>query len=756
MNKAVSITAFLLVTAGVLWWCAKMGKRRIYLLFPVFLLVGFIRMEIEDTGIANRKSWNLEGSFLEAEGELTAMRQKQDTLSLTLKDVTIKKKDKEFILPRILVYVYQNKYVGQKVRPGDRILVSGELKTFDGPRNPGEFDSKRYYYSQKLEFCMMADSVNITERKAWNLRAYLYRFRGYCLKLLEQITEPEDTGIFKAALLGEKDSMDAEIKSLYQQNGIAHLLAISGLHVSIIGMGMYGILRKSGLGYGQAGIICLVLLLCYGIISGESSSVLRAVIMILCQCIANYLGRTYDLVSAACFAALLLLWDSPYQLFEGGVQLSFGAVLAIGIPGRFLVSVFQPKNYFLNTILINLSIQFVTYPIILYHFYQFPIYGILLNLLVVPLMAYVIYSGIAGLVLGSFSLAAGIAAIGSGHYILAWYLWLCRLFSHFPGSNVILGRPDLKQIGFYAVIGCIGFIVIKQVQSSLKKLCILFVLTFCCFFSLMPSPIKGLEVTFLDVGQGDGIVVRTADCSILVDGGSSSEKKLGAFRLEPYLKSRGIQTIDYAIVSHGDMDHISGLLYLLEEETGIVIRNLLLPCLGKRDAGYQELVEAAKKHGSKVQYMAQDDSLKMGSLIFDCLYPGWKDTAADKNEQSAMYRVSYGKFSMLLTGDMSKEGEEQMMENHSVSSIQVLKAGHHGSKTSTGQTLIDRAAFQWAVLSYGKDNSYGHPHKEVLDRLEAAEVKLWETARSGAITLKTDGNNIYWDTYLQPDTGLSR
>ena len=275
---------------------------------------------------------------------------------------------------------------------------------------------------------------------------------------------------------------------------------------------------------------------------------------------------------------------------------------------------------------------------------------------------------------------------------------------------------------------------------------------------LLPLPVRGMEVDFLDVGQGDGICIRTQDITILVDGGSTDQKRLGENRLEPFLKSKGISKIDYAIVSHGDQDHISGLIYLLEQEE-IVVNTLILPWMGKQEEIYEQLRRLALEQGGDVQWMKRGDCLKSGRLKMICRYPeGQGQPLADRNEHSLVLQVDYEDFHMLLTGDMSGGGERHMIEleqsepikggTAGLGEIQVLKVAHHGSRYSTTEEWLECLRPHWAVISYGEKNRYGHPGQEVMAHLSERKVQIWETAEKGAISLRTDGQKIWWKTWL--------
>ena len=272
------------------------------------------------------------------------------------------------------------------------------------------------------------------------------------------------------------------------------------------------------------------------------------------------------------------------------------------------------------------------------------------------------------------------------------------------------------------------------------------------FLTLLPVPEKGLKVIMLDVGQGDGIVMRTEAFTILVDGGSSSDKSLGEKTLEPCLKSMGIDTIDFAVVSHGDSDHISGLLYLMEHSEDIAVRNLILPMPGRGQEIYDELEQAAEDSGGKVFYMAPSDSIQAGGLNLTCLYAGGGLLPPDdRNANSLVLCADYKGFHMLFTGDMGTEQEkgllklaeeEGSLQQEHLNHVQVLKMAHHGSDTSSGEGFLDYLNPDLALVSYGRGNSYGHPSPDVMERMKKRRIPVMETGYGGAVILRTDGKGL--------------
>ena len=333
-----------------------------------------------------------------AEGTVEAIQEKNGRVSVQLKHVktVVRKTDevrqqgkREYALKRLLVYLPPEDMEIGEILPGVKILCTGELERFEPARNEGEFDYRLYYRSRHICCRMSAKKAEITEHSVWLLQAVTYRIREQAKKLLEQYCTETDAGLLAAVLLGDKTRMNEEINELYQKNGIAHLLAVSGLHISLIGMGVYRLLRRLGLGFGTAGFWVGGLLFVYGTMTGFGPSVFRACLMLACSFWAAYLGRTYDLLSAMALAAVCLSLENPFVIFTGAFQLSFGAVFAIGWAGTELADRLRCQKSWEKALAVSLAIQLVTGPIVLYHFFEYPLYGIFLNFLVIPLMTYV-------------------------------------------------------------------------------------------------------------------------------------------------------------------------------------------------------------------------------------------------------------------------------------------------------------------------------------------------------------------------------
>lgn len=787
----LALTSWFLIpaffAAGIILYGYWRGKDPRWVLLPlIFFYLGIVWSCNYENNWDRRDeiAGSLSKSYVEAEGRITSLEEADGTLKITLKDNQVwklgrkgKRSGDSKALKGLMVTVkgdpkkdklgdsarFKNLLVGQVIQ------VKGEANLFSRARNPGEFDSKSFYQVMDLDMKLYGEDIQIVDSRKDPILEGIRQVKLWIIGIFYRLTGEKEAGIFVAAVIGDKEGIPTEINELYQKNGIAHLLAISGMHMSVIGLFFYNILRKMGLSYGLSGGISSVLVILYGILTGGSPSVERAVIMMVIAFLASYLGRTYDLLSSASLALILLSIKSPLILMQGGVQLSFGAVFAIGGVMPLMVKWVGDDRPIVRGISASIAIQMITLPVILYHFYQLPLYGIFFNFVAIPLMDAVVYSGLAVIFIGSICPLLGTAAAGIGNYILIFYEFACRQISELPYYNLTFGRPNPQRIVAYLFFLSALFFLLsmttnpkpkkteeKSLSRSLSmplRLVLLFSVYGICILLFKPAPVPGLEAYFLDVGQGDGILLRTGTSAVLIDGGSSSKKTLGKYTLEPCLKNLGVSVIDYAFVSHGDLDHISGVRFLLEESKDIKIRTIMLPYHGKEDEKIKELEVLANKRGTIVMYLAGGEGLEVEGLKISCLHPKIQDIPEDVNEQSEVLKIDFGNCHMLFTGDMGEKGELKLLERSrkELSQINVLKTAHHGSKYSSSAPFLDAVSPRFAIISYGENNTYGHPHKEVMDRLKERKVKVFETAKSGAIRLWTDGTNIQFTGFVDEE-----
>ena len=811
---------------------------------------------------------------------------------------------------------------------GRTVAVQGIFAPYSHATNPGEFDAAVYYRTLSIGGKLRKAQMKACGEDWWPVRNGLYELKCLLKERLYRIFPGKEAAVMSALLLGDKKDLDSELKDLYKRNGILHILSISSLHITIIGMTVYRLLRRIGLPICPAAVGGSVLLLLYGGMTGFSVSACRAIGMYLIRMFGEVAGRTYDMLTAlGVMGAVMVAWN-PYYLQSSGFLLSFSSVLGLGVvspvlalsPGRNPSAsagrakkppgktskptggslterlrgnplqvqgrLFQAQAQslgireaaggmgaalwegcrglgrgLLQSAMASLSITLTTLPIQLWFYYEVPVYSVFLNLFVLPLMKPMMITGLLAM------LVPGLGVLGGIDYIiLQSYEFVCGCFDRLPFHTWNPGCPKVWQIAAYYVL-LAGVVLLRSRRKRKEEAAERMGLTgdwgqrkedgrpgtvgkrmggvpgmagnrmdgrpgiersraedmsgtagsrmdggsrttrnraedmpgtagngkkaylpepdgavvgraggrsgrmrrwpvepcalaaAVLLFVLRPTPEN--SVTFLDVGQGDCILVRTASGeNFLFDCGSSSRSGVGKYLLLPYLKHEGIQNIDAVFLSHPDADHVNGAVELLEMggENNITVGQLLLPAI-REDARQEQLGElvAAAEQASQsspvpVGYLRAGMSFGCGSADFTCLHPGESLGTEDVNAYSECFYVEFWEsagdvqgregeapdWTLLLTGDVQNEGEAALqgeLEARDIRDVSVLKAAHHGSKNSTPKELLERLSPRLTVISSGRNNRYGHPHAELLERLEESGTVIAQTARYGAITV---------------------
>jgi len=636
---------------------------------------------------------------------------------------------------------------------GETLIVKGTAYLWEEARNEGNFDSKAYYRAKGLSFQIRNPEIINTYGKPDRWRETLYRWKGRMKNVYQALLPERVSGILITMVLGDKSLLEGEVKEAYQAVGISHILAISGLHVSVIGMLVYRLLRRAGLGFWGAGLPAALLLWSYGEMTGLGASVFRAVCMFLFLITAQAVGRSYDSLNALGFAALCLLLENPGILFYAGFQLSFGAVLGVVLLGK-MVRQYTKGHPWLEKIYTGAAIQMATLPMAAWYYYEIPVYGVAVNLLVLPFMGVVLVCGIAGGITGLYIPALAKYLFFPCQVILAGYEKICDITRALPNPVWVTGQPAAwKMFLYYALLFCLVWWCKnrrkrEERQSfSLRKLAAgTAVMGGMLLFLFFPAK-GGFELDVLDVGQGDGIFLRTeSGYHLFFDGGSTDVSKVGTYRIEPFLKYRGIREIDYWIVSHTDYDHISGLKELLEND--YPVGNLLFAREIPQDKAYEELVRLAAEKGTEIHFMEQGETLHLGTAELRVLSPGGNVTE-DKNALSLVLLYEENGFSGIFTGDIGAEQERELLEMEELGSVDFYKAAHHGSKYSNSEEFLEMLQPKVSVISCGEKNHYGHPGAEAVSHMEAAGSKVFYTMESGQIKFRRKKGGFLVETYLE-------
>ena len=638
---------------------------------------------------------------------------------------------------RLPVYLAEEN-ASQLPEIGSTVLVKGIIKTIQDAPNPGNFNQKSYYEKQNIHIMLQKASVVKEAGSVNRLQEILWQLRQVLAERIKDKMDETYSGILCAMLLGDTSDVNAEVKEVFQKTGIGHLIAISGLHMSFIGMGLLWILKKAGVHKQTAIIVSVIGLTVYLLLSGSGASSQRAYIMFVIRMGAILLGREYDGLTALSVAAMIAFIQNPLQLFDAGFLLSYGAVIGIYAVAPKVERLVGKKFS------VPMGLQMVLLPVMLGSYYEICTYSVLWNLIAVPLSSAVLFLGISGVLLN----------LELPLKIVEGILWFYHKGSVFvltlPGARMVIGKPEIVQILSYALFLMLALWFLGKRKEPVRSV-ILLVAAFVILWAPQQYSEK-LEIAMIDVGQGDCFFLETSGGTrMLIDGGSSSVSSVGKYRIEPFLKSQGVGSLDYVFVTHGDEDHLSGIREMLErQQVGVRIKCLVLPSQNVWDEKIEELVELAKGKDVAVYVLEQGRQLILDEVKIICLWPN-HTIAESGNEASMVLSVSCGAFDALFTGDLEKESETKVCEY--IKALQkkkilpldyeVLKVGHHGSKNSTSEKLLGLLQADVAFISAGEENFYGHPHEEVLNRLANRAINLYNTKDGNAVKLCTDGEKYY-------------
>lgn len=698
---------------------------------------------------------------------------------------------------------------------GDYICMSGTVSVPDSATNPGTFDQYIYLRNKGYYLCISNGTIESGNHRSYSIEGFLYGIKNRCTKIIDNSFDSESAGIVKAMLVADKSTLDKNIKKLYSENGIAHIMAISGVHVAIIGMTLYGFLRKLRIGRLISGTFSIAIIVLYGIMTGMSSSTERAVIMLILSIVAEYFGRKTDAPTSMGFAMIIMVLGNPYVILDAGFQLSFAAITGVTVVApqlrkllrmfkRFIKEADEKKKQkhkkimslrkmiikLIDALVVGIASFITTTPVIIYYYYQFPPYSIFINLIVIPLVSLIVGGSILVVLTGLFFTGAAVVMTYPVRLILFGYKYLCIFASGLPGASVLVGHISIGMVFVYYLSVVLIFAILRMIRigKTEREGPILYLMLATVLFLTVVYEVysydKSLKIVYMDVGQGDGVLLRTSGHGgILIDGGSSSNKRVGEYVMVPVLKYYGVSEVEYAFVSHGDVDHVSGLEYLLnEEQSGVHVVNLVLTEYGDQDA-LQELKSEAIANNVNIIYMKPGDNITYNhqhaeTINIECLYPDEEAVQGvlDTNNLSMILKTtitwdvreadienlnkssdSDASLSLLFVGDAGIAAEKRLIELYEKNSLgeisdsiacDILKVGHHGSRNSSGSDFLKRVSAMYGIISCGKDNRYGHPHAETLERLKMADTKYMTTKEHGAIILSIERGDWSLSGYI--------
>ncbi len=781
-------------------------RRPVCLICLLFLFIIYI----VSGGGGPAPSWDVDsasGKTVTAVGRVADRQEKNGTFQVYLTNVSFKT-DQAYFPERskgIVVKLTDPGQGAEYVRIGSEVEARGIFAPFDTPGCEGMFDTRKYYMIRGYEGQLKRARLTGVSRGHARISEGLRRIRDRAVGILQENMSGEDAGLVAAMTLGDKSGLDSEIKELYQRAGISHVLALSGLHIASVGLAILRLLKKSGMPPKAASAASFSVIVVYAVMTGLSTSTVRAMIMFGLFVLAGLCGRTYDLLSGAAVSALIILAMNKSYIYDTGFLLSFGAVLGIAcifpvfdsLPGTFLPK--PPKEgagrKIYQSLCISLSVTVATFPVMGAGFMQISVYSVVINLIVIPLMGLVLFTGFAGMIIGSVGIPPSFI-LKITHYILKLFEFLGDSAEAMPGNLLVIGKPAKWQAVTYVIIVAAAILVwnitfydntgflrgraAKKTrdrssysieteadrQRNMRKKragsLITLVMFLAAAFVFMLHLCGTLEIRNVDVGQGDCTLIWGKGLeTVVIDGGSSDVKEVGKNRILPVLKANRITRVDKCFLTHMDSDHVNGMIEILEDGgCGIKIRQVVISpnaASGDDESGnLEKLLGAAKRSGTKVSLISAGNCLDIGDdARLVCISPpkggaaGPGGNNTDENENSIVLRLEYvpGKgltpFYAMFTGDIGESAEKGMLGF--IQDCTYLKVAHHGSRNSSSAAFLKKADPEISVISAGV-NTYGHPHAETLDRLMEAGSRIYCTKESGEIIVEYDDGRLCVET----------
>ena len=638
---------------------------------------------------------------------------------------------------------------------GDTIITKGEVKKLVGKRNPGDFDFRSHFSRQgkygRLFIDKKYDSIILKGKLPFYLK-WIRSCQDFVRNSVNNAADPKTAGLLTALLLGDKSSIDENLKTDFANTGVIHVLAVSGLHVGyiLIILTIFTSIIRVPWGWNKAVIILGLIAFCA--LTGGKPSVIRASIMAGLYVISPVVNRPGNIWNIIGFAACLLLAYDPLFINDLGFVLSFSAVISIiyfyGLFEKLLPESINPKHihnsFFKNTLslfLVSLSAQIGTLPIIASYFHKISLISLIANVIIVPIVGVIVVVGfmILGLSFSPFlsELAGNVA--GLFQTIIAWF---AQFFSSFSFSSISIAQIGIIDVILYGFI-ILGLFLIFQSEFRAKGLIAFLFIANVMIWGNAPKPVT--NILFMDVGQGDAALIQFSNGkTMLVDAGNRNRREDWGERVViPVLNHLGIQKLDWTVMSHPHADHIGGLVSVVEE---IPTDTIFDTYSGYGSWTYNHLIERYTDLNTVINKPKPGEILQitpMESIQFFAPDSIFSVSQRNINNASIVFKLIVGKNSFLFTGDLEHEGDDALFKFGESLNVDVLKVAHHGSITSTTEHILSKISPELAVVSVGDRNKFSHPSPIVMERLSQHKIEIHRTDNSGALWLQSNGNS-YW------------
>ena len=715
-------------------------KMYIYILI---IIIGFSYIKLID--YSYEKNYRLVNSKENYIIEGIVVSDKRDKEYKEVYDLDVKKIDgmKIKVSKKYLLNIKKSKDINIKF--GDYIKINAKIELPSKARNYMGFDYQRYLKSKKIIATIIdVENVEILDVNKANIEKNIFNsVRNNIKEIMYKLLPKDARELAVGMMIGDKDELDTNITENFKNSNLTHMLAVSGAHISYVILGLNLMLKKTSNRFRKIFIICFLIF--FVGVTDFTPSVQRASIMAILLLVSTMLYRSQDTYTSIAVSGLIILIINPYSFFDIGFQLSFGGTIGIVLMYNNLIKRFRTngklKGYIVSSICVSVCANLIIIPIIAFNFNTVSLTFWISNLLAGPFLGVIIILGFCVYLL-SFVIfpVAKIISIPL-KYLIYTLLVIVKYCSKIPFSSITIRTPYIFEILIYYIVLYLVFNYAKM-KPYFKKLVVVIMIVILITNSCIYIQNHGkMIIYFIDVGQGDSTLIRTAkNKTILIDGGGSENSSfdVGEKTLLPYLLDRKITVLDYVVISHFDTDHCGGILYLMEH---IKVKNIIISKQGKESSNYNKFKNIVLDKGISVIFVKKGDKIKIDNETYmDILFPG-NNFISDNilNNNSIVTKICYNNFSILFTGDVEEIAENEICREYNTTDklkANILKVAHHGSKTSSTAEFIKMVKPQIALIGVGEKNKFGHPNDGVIQRLKNMNTKIYRTDKMGEIEIQ--------------------
>lgn len=703
------------------------------------------------------------GDYIDFYGRLyksVSQGMERDYLYLRVEKVVIHKKEKT-VEGNLRISVFRSQesstilhlHTNDKIKVSAKLFLSQDFKNFNPPVLDLHLKSQNIHGQAYTKSALLVEKLK-TGKSISPLRIISVIRRKLQISIEKYFSGAENRSlsprgsVVEALLLGERERMDKETTKSLQHAGIFHLFALSGAHIAIISFLLFSLFRVFRLPE-RTNYVLLILFLCfYALLVEGRPSILRATIMALAYLLGKLIWRNVNLLNTLSLSALILLLSNPLNLFSLGFQLTFVATLSIILLFPRVIKFLPRLPLRISEILaVSIAAQLGVLPFIASAFNRVTFSSLVLNLAAIPLVGLIMALGYVFLLLAFLnSFLAGILAQGID-FLVGILVAISHLFDPLPFLSFRIPTPSpLIVLGYFLFLGLL--LVPKKIpgQKIITALCFsLFLLTLVIYPFSASS--KTLKMTFIDVGQGDSILVEfPGQKKMLIDGGGTPENTfdIGEYVVSPFLWKKGIKRVDYLVLTHAHPDHLNGLKSVARNFRITEFWEAFSP---KNNDSYEKLKrQLSSKTNQRRMFRGQEETIN--GVKVQVLNPVQASPYISMihNDQSLVLRISYGLTSFLLTGDIEEGVENELVRSGFPLLSQVVKSPHHGSDSSSSEEFLQAVSPDFVVISVGTGNRYGLPDPAVLERYERLDIKIFRTDRDGAVEVSSDGQLLFFRT----------